>query len=141
VPIFNNALAMYRDHPVNGVGVRAFRKAYVKYAEPDDIHYIQGGDETRAHQAHNFVLEFMADTGTIGLLGFLAAVVFGIRYWHSLGDHSRQQAFPYAVALLAIVFPLNSYFAFFGVYMMSVTWVLVGLMTAATLNKQSANLE
>lgn len=141
VPIFNNALAMYRDHPVNGVGVRAFRKAYVKYAEPDDIHYIQGGDETRAHQAHNFVLEFMADTGTIGLLGFVAAFVFGIRYWRSLGDHSRQQAFPYAVGLLAIVFPLNSYFAFFGVYMMSVTWVLVGLMTAATLNQQSANPE
>jgi len=140
VPIFTNALAMYRDHPVNGVGVRAFRKAYVTYAEPDDPHYLPGGNETRAHQAHNFVLEFMADTGTIGLLGFIAALVFSFRYWRrNLTDHDRQQAYPYAIALLAIVFPLNSYFAFFGVYMMSVSWVLVGLFAAAMMGNRSGN--
>ena len=76
VPIFKNALVMYRDHPINGVGVRAFRKAYLGYAETGDIHFIEGGTNTRAHQAHNFVLEFMADTGTIGLLGVPGSIIF-----------------------------------------------------------------
>ncbi len=140
VPIFTNALKIYRDHPVNGVGVRAFRKAYVEYAEPDDPHFIKGTDETRAHQAHNFVLEFMADTGTVGLLGFTAALLFSFRYWRRrLDEQRRQQAWPYAVALMAIVFPFNSYFAFFGVYMMSLTWMLIGLMAAAMFGDRSAN--
>lgn len=131
IPIFRNALAMYADHPVNGVGARAFGAAYLHYADPDDPHRLDDEDETRAHQAHNILLEFMADTGTIGLLGLLLAAGLGWRYWRSLGPSQRQAAFPYAVALLAILFPFNSHFAFFGVYTLSVTWVLVGLMTAA----------
>ena len=141
VPIFRNALAMYRDHPVNGVGVRAFGKAYMAYAEPDDIHFIDGGTNTRAHQAHNIVLEFMADTGTLGLLGLLAAVALGIRAWRGLDHHGQNQAFPYAVSLLAIIFPLNSYFALFGVYTMSITWVMIGLLAAASLSEDSESAE
>jgi O-antigen ligase len=38
IPIFRAALLMYRDHPVNGVGVRGYPYAYVDYAEPGDIH-------------------------------------------------------------------------------------------------------
>ncbi len=131
VPIFKGALAMFRDHPVNGVGVRAYRAAYPNYAAPDDPHMIAGGKKTRAHQAHNIVLEFMADTGTIGLIGYLTALLLGWRYWRELAPAEREHAYPFAVALLAIVFPLNSYFAFFGVYTSSVFWVLAGLMTAA----------
>ena len=37
MPIFNTSLAMFREHPVNGVGVRAFPKAYMVFAEEDDI--------------------------------------------------------------------------------------------------------
>ncbi len=141
LPIFENALAMYRDYPVNGVGVRAFRKAYMGYAKPDDMHYIDGGTSTRAHHAHNIVLEFMADTGTIGLLGFLFAVGLGFRAWRGMNHHARHQAFPYAVALLAIIFPLNSLFSFFGVYTMSITWMMIGLFAAASLSGQSESGE
>ena len=37
--------------------------AYLDMAPPDDIHFIDGGTNTRAHQAHNIILEFMADNG------------------------------------------------------------------------------
>ena len=141
VPIFRNALAMYRDHPVNGVGVRAFRKAYMQYAEPDDVHFIDGGTSTRAHQAHNIVLEFMSDTGTIGLLGFFAAVAFGVRAWRNMDRDQQSQAFPYAVSLIAIIFPLNSYFSIFGVYTMSITWVMMGLFVAAAISGPSESRE
>lgn len=141
VPIFRHALSMYRDYPVNGVGVRAFRKAYMNYAEPDDMHFIDGGTSTRAHQAHNIVLEFMADTGTIGLLGLIAAVMFGIRAWCSMAPAAKKQALPFAIALLAIIFPFNSYFALFGVYMMSITWVLIGLFAAAAFAEDSGAAE
>jgi O-antigen ligase len=96
---------------------------------------IQNGADTRASHAHNIVLEFMADTGSIGLLGLIGAFVLVLRFWRGLDQRRRQEAFPYAIALLAIAFPLNSHFAIFGVYTMSVIWVLVGLMAAAGLSE------
>lgn len=133
LPIFRHAWSMYLDHPVNGIGVRAMREAYPMYAEPDDPHILDNPDKNRGHQAHNIVLEFMADTGTIGLIGLIAAFAFTIRFWRGLDRSQRERAFPYAVSLLAIAFPLNSYFAIFGVYMMSITWMMVGLMAAAAM--------
>lgn len=134
LPIFRHAWSMYLDHPVNGIGVRAMREAYLLYAEPDDPHILHNPEKNRGHQAHNIVLEFMADTGTIGLLGLVAAFALSIRFWRRLDHARRERAFPYAVSLLAIAFPLNSYFAIFGVYMMSITWMMVGLMTAAAMS-------
>jgi len=131
LPVFANALAMYRDHPINGVGVRAYGIAYPDYAQADDPHMLMYSGDTYGLHAHNIVLEFMADTGTIGLLGLLVAYLLAIRYWRGLDGFRRAQAFPYAVSLLVIVFPFNSFFSHFGVYTSSVTWVLLGLMCAA----------
>jgi O-antigen ligase len=122
---------MYRDHPFNGVGVRAYGVAYPGYAEADDPHMLMYSGATVGLHAHNIVLEFMSDTGTIGLLGLVAAFFLAIRFWRGLDECRRAQAFPFAASLMVIAFPLNSYFSLFGVYTSSVTWVLIGLMCAA----------
>ncbi|NCF62517.1 MAG: hypothetical protein GWP58_06665, partial [Gammaproteobacteria bacterium] len=57
LPIFETALKMFREHPINGVGVRAFPKAYLVYAEPDDIHLRKSGGKSGATHAHNVILE------------------------------------------------------------------------------------
>ena len=49
VPIFTTALTMYREHPVNGVGVRAFPQAYMIYAEPGDMHIRNPGGNQVPH--------------------------------------------------------------------------------------------
>jgi len=128
MPIFINAIDMYRAHPVNGVGVRAFPVAYVNYAPPDDVHVVESGG---ALHAHNIVLEVMADTGTIGLLGLILGYVFAFRAWWSMAAPNRQEAFPYLVALVLVLFPLNSHFAIYGTYVSSLVWILVGLWAAS----------
>ncbi len=39
----------------------------------------------------------------------------------------RQEAFPFALALVLILFPVNSHFAVYGTYLSSLIWVLAGL--------------
>ena len=131
VPIFTNSITMYRAHPVNGVGVRAFPVAYPHYAPPEDFHVVRHEDGTGAKHAHNIVLEVMADTGTIGLAGLLLGFVLALRAWRSMSAPNRQEAFPYVVALVLVLFPLNSHFAIYGTYLSSLIWVLVGLWAAA----------
>ena len=131
IPIFKTALKMYREHPVNGVGVRAFPVAYLKYAEPDDVHVRKSGVKTGATHAHNVVLEVLSDTGTIGLAGLLLAVVFWWRHRTKTTPSERLDAFPFALAVFLVLFPFNSHFAIYGTYTSSLVWFLMGLWASA----------
>ncbi len=131
IPIFKTALTMYRNHPVNGVGVRAFPVAYLVYAEPDDIHVRKSGGVSGATHAHNILLEIMSDTGTIGLAGLILALGFLFRFRSQTTPVDRWDAFPYSLAVFLILFPLNSHFAIYGTYTSSLVWFLVGLWAAA----------
>jgi len=131
LPIFKTSLAMFRAHPVNGVGVRAFPKAYMEYAADDDPHIQRSGGKSGATHAHNLVLEVMADTGSIGLLGLFAGFVLVLRFWRKLTPARRNEAFPFALALALVLFPLNSHFALYGTYMSSLIWILFGLWAAS----------
>lgn len=134
MPIFNTSLSMFNAHPVNGVGVRAFPKAYMEYAEEDDVHIRNSGGKSGATHAHNLILEVMADTGSIGLIGLIAGFVLVLRFWRKLTPAKRNEAFPFALALALVLFPLNSHFALYGTYMSSLIWVLFGLWAACIEN-------
>lgn len=127
VPIFNTAMKMYKAHPVNGVGVRSFEKAYLVYAKEDDVHVAKHEGKRGEVHAHNVVLEVMADTGTIGLLGLIFSALLIVRYWRIMQPAQRLEAFPFALCLLLILFPINSHFAVFGTYLSSLIWMLLGL--------------
>ncbi|MCP4046675.1 MAG: O-antigen ligase family protein, partial [Gammaproteobacteria bacterium] len=127
MPIFVTSLVMFKAHPINGVGVRAFPKAYMEYAAEDDIHIQQSGGVSGAIHAHNLVLEVMSDTGTIGLLGMITGFLLVLRFWQGMTIARRNEAFPFALALALVLFPLNSHFALFGTYTSSLIWVLFGL--------------
>jgi O-antigen ligase len=130
LPIFEAALSMYRAHPVNGVGVRAFPEAYLSHSAPDDVHVARSGGTRGAKHAHNVVLEVMADTGTIGLAGLAFGFILALRAWRAMRPAQRQDAFPYALAVVLVLFPVNSHFAIYGTYLSSLIWVLVGLLAA-----------
>ena len=125
---------MFKAHPVNGVGVRAFPKAYMEYAEKDDIHIRDSGGKSGATHAHNLVLEVMSDTGSFGLIGLLAGFILVLRFWRGMTPAQRNEAFPFALALALVLFPLNSHFALYGTYMSSLIWILFGLWAACIKN-------
>ena len=134
MPIFNTSLTMFNAHPINGVGVRAFPKAYMEYAKEGDIHIRNSGGKSGATHAHNLILEVMADTGSSGLIGLIAGFVLVLRFWRKLTPARRNEAFPFALALALVLFPLNSHFALYGTYMSSLIWILFGLWAACIEN-------
>lgn len=116
--IWRTSLRLYAAHPVNGVGVRGFRVAYPAYAAPGD-HFLtieKCGDGEGACHAHQVILEVATETGTLGLLAWLAASVLAIRAWWRAGAEARSRAFPPTVALFAIFFPLNTHMAFYSAW-------------------------
>jgi O-antigen ligase len=116
--IWSTSLRLYAGHPVNGVGVRGFRVAYPAYAAPGD-HFLtieKCGDGEGACHAHQVLLEVATETGTLGLLAWFAAAGVALRAWWRAGADARARAFPPAVALFAILFPLNTHMAFYSAW-------------------------
>jgi O-antigen ligase len=116
--IWATSLRMFAAHPVNGVGVRGFRYAYPAVAPAGD-HFLtmeKCADGEGACHAHQVVLEVATETGIIGLLAWLAAVVLAVRTWWRAGVVARYRAFPATLSLVAILFPLNTHMAFYSAW-------------------------
>lgn len=131
--IWRASARMVAAHPVNGVGVRGFRYAYPDFAPAND-HFVTaeacGVGEGACH-AHQVVLEVLTETGVLGLLAWLGALAVGWRYWRSVPPAARARAYPAAVALGAMLFPLNTHFAFYSAWWGLLFAWLLGLWCAA----------
>jgi O-antigen ligase len=124
---------MIAAHPVFGVGVRDFRKAYPSYASPTD-HFVTDeacGVREGACHPHQIVLEVLTNTGAIGLALWLAGLVLALRAWRSVEPAARARAFPVSVALAVTVFPLNTHLAFYSAWWGLLFWWLLALWCAA----------
>jgi O-antigen ligase len=133
--IWHASVRMIAAHPVNGVGVRGFRYAYPQYAPANDPFVVTGGEacgvgEGACH-AHQLVLEVLTETGTIGLLLWLAAVALAWRAWRRVGAAARTRAFPATLALGVMLFPLNTHLAFYSAWWGLLFAWLLGLWCAA----------
>ncbi|SEO98477.1 O-antigen ligase [Luteibacter sp. UNC138MFCol5.1] len=131
--IWTTSLRLYAAHPVNGVGVRGFRVAYPAYAAPGD-HFLtveKCGDGEGACHAHQVLLEVATETGTLGLVAWLVAAILAARAWWRAGSEARRRAFPPTVALVAILFPLNTHMAFYSAWWGLLAAWLVSVWCAA----------
>lgn len=125
---------MVEAHPVNGVGIRAFRFAYPEYASagdpmvnPDKI----TGQITGAAYAHQIVLEVLSEAGFIGLAGLLVFYAALLRAWGRASAADKNRALPFALAALAWLFPLNTHTAFYSSQWSQLIWLLLALYCAS----------
>ncbi len=137
VDIWINAYTMAKANWLNGIGVRGFRYVYVDYATADNF-WIQQGLKTSGYthvtHPHQFVLEIAAETGLIGLLGYLLVWWLLWRALKGVNFQRQPWAWPCAIALGLALFPLNAHSAFYGSYWSAMSWWLIGL-TAGALRK------
>jgi O-antigen ligase len=129
LPIWGVAVRMTEDHWINGVGPRGFRYLYEQYAEKDDP-ILVNGKNTRATHPHQFVLEIAAETGVIGLLGYLLALGYWIRRGAIACRTRIVQALPWISAVFIAIMPLNAHMAFYASFWSCITWWLLAVSLA-----------
>lgn len=131
--IWRTSLRMVEAHPINGVGVRAYRYVYPQFAPAND-HFVVaescGVGEGACH-AHQLLLEVVTETGALGLLLWLAGAVLALRAWRRVGVAARVRAFPASLALAVMLFPLNTHLAFYSAWWGLLFGWLLGLWCAA----------
>jgi O-antigen ligase len=128
--IWPTALRMIGAHPINGVGVRAFRFAYVNYAAPGDK-FVNSDSEEGALHAHQIVLEVLSETGAIGFALWIFGAYAAVRAWQRASASARARAFAPGLALAVMTFPLNTHLAFYSAWWGLLFWWLLALYCAA----------
>jgi O-antigen ligase len=124
---------MVREHPVNGVGARGFREAFPA-CDPQPGVLAAWGTGPALH-AHQIVLEVLSETGSLGLLLWLAGAALAGRAWRFATMAARDRARPAMLALGATVFPLNTHLAFYSTFWGGVTLLLVALYAGSLLGR------
>lgn len=125
--LWNTAFEVVEDNIVNGVGVRGFRYAYPEYA-PDGDRFVLG--DTGAYHAHQVVIEVLADTGLLGLLGYVMAI--GIFVWLMREALRRKTylALGYLASVVGVLMPINSHLSMYSSYWAQACWFLFAVAVA-----------
>jgi O-antigen ligase len=125
LPIWEVAVRMGLDNPINGVGVGGFRYQYKAYATPTDQF-----KSTGANHPHLFLLELFAGTGGIGVMGLLMIMVLLIRQaWNNVRLWAPLQAGS-AITIAITFFPLNSHMSLYGSFYSQIAWLATAIACA-----------
>lgn len=132
--IWQAAICMVREHPLNGIGARGFREAFPA-CDPQPGQVAAWGTGPALH-AHQIVLEVLAETGAFGLLMWLAGVALAWRAWRFADAQARERARPAMWALAVTVFPLNTHLAFYSTFWGGLTLLLAALYAGSLLARE-----
>lgn len=77
------------------------------------------------------MLEILSETGTLGLLCWLLAVALGLRALRAASTEARARAWPASLALLTLLFPLNTHYAVYSSFLSVLLFALLALWLGA----------
>lgn len=118
LPHWQTSVRMFQENPVNGIGVKGFKEAYLRYCS---------GDANPRGQPHLFVLEVAAETGSLGLIGYGAFLVLVVGKLWVLMRRRSYEAVPWGIALLLAAFPLSATLSLYSHFMSAMIWYLAML--------------
>ena len=113
---------------------RCFRSAWPVCDPVPEQAPAWGGGE--AYHAHQLLLELLAETGTLGLLLWLAGAWLVWRSWRDAGVAARERARPALLALAVTVFPVNTHLAFYSTFWGGLVLLLAGLYVGALYGRE-----
>lgn len=120
LPLWETAVTIFKLNPINGIGPRGYRHVYTQYSKPDDFWH----EESQTHP-HLLILELLAETGLIGLMGYILLLFFIFKLFYK--STKRLLLFPFLIPVMVAIFPFNAHMAFYGSIWSSMSLLLMAL--------------
>jgi O-antigen ligase len=129
LPIWAVAARVAKDHWINGVGPRGFRYIYPRYVPKDDF-WMRIDPMHGPNHPHQFLLEVVAECGGIGLMGYMFALFYWIRFGITASRNKMHDALPWIAAVFVAIMPINAHMAFYASFWSCITWWLLAISLA-----------
>lgn len=114
VEAWQGAWQLFLDSPVTGVGVKAL----------SDLGFQRGYTSIPFGHAHLYGLDVLMVSGVIGFVAYLTA--FGLVLWKAaLSIWRETEAYPFWLAAVAMMLPLNMHWEFYGIRSYNWLWMLL----------------
>lgn len=126
--LFGVGLEMWRDHPLLGVGLKNFTTVC-------NARFIEQMSDGCPQHPHNVYIEWLAESGIAGLLGYLAFVVLLVlAAWPLLRGNTVTRMIGLLVAgsMVLLLFPLTASQSIFSNWPALLFWIGLSLTFAAT---------
>ena len=124
--IWETGLNMWSKHWLNGVGPRGFHYAYRDFNPETDYYLEYDGSFGAAKTPHMQLLEIAAETGVIGLLGYVVLAIAFIARLRRLEPDAFLSIYPYALTMAVALFPFTGHLGFYGVLSTGViSWIAI----------------
>ena len=124
---WRSAVGVFRAHWFNGVGPRGFRVVHADHASASDPYVSRG---KALNFPHLLVVEIAAETGIVGLLGYLVALTVLMRRLLDMDRSQLAHGFPYWLAIGVVLFPLATHLAFYAHFMGALIWWTIAVSAA-----------
>lgn len=130
ISLWDVAIKMGSNNIVNGIGVRGYRHAFLAYAETDNYWAIKSPPgQTHPHQ---IMLEIFAETGLIGVVGFILFTIFFLLLIKQSIGKVESFRIAWIICVLIVILPLNANHAFYGSFWSSFLWWLIPIAVAGS---------
>ena len=126
---WETAVDMWSAHWLNGVGARGFRYVYQEHASEDD-YYIHREMEHPKH-AHLLLLDIAADTGTLGVVGYMVLAVSFFTRLRRLKQDELKSTYPYALMLIVMMYPVNANLGLYSNTYAGLIWWMLMIIASA----------
>ena len=126
LPIWKVAVRVVEDHWINGIGPRGFRYIYPQYGEKDDP-FLADNPNVGPNHPHQLLLEIATETGLIGVIGYLAALIYWVRLMLGTARKKKGVALSVMGGVLIAIMPINAHMAFYASFWSCITWWLMML--------------
>ena len=135
VELWTSAYKIWKDHWLNGIGVRGYRYVmplpeYVTMAPGK--HIVSPKTGLGQPHPHLILAEIAAETGMMGIAGFVLFWITLIRYLRRLSPDMQWKLMPCVVTLVVIMLPLNAHKAFYSTFYSTIVWWMISLLLASS---------
>ena len=135
--IWANTMAIFKDHPLLGVGKGTFEFVYPLYNRRV-VKDPSFSAKVKAGEVHNDYLQHLAEVGLLGTSAFLWILfLLSRRYWSGLKENFNPLFLPIGFALAAILLLAFWDFPFAHPVPTAFFWIYAGLMWSLSQDKDS----
>jgi O-antigen ligase len=125
---YNQAITIWKDHPFFGIGIKNYTNACKLEKYKENLRYF-----FCTTHPHNFYIQWLLETGVLGLLGFITLLFIWFKYFFkTISKNINPLIYAPILTLFVLFWPIMSTGSFFSNRNATMNWFIIALCLAIT---------